>query len=212
MRSSRPGAAGHFVDESCRCAAASGAGLGCARARRVNDLARRGPSRCAVVRRNLRRTGRVEEQVPDLDARAGRAVPRRGSATARRRGRSTSAPQSLLGGRDCSVTWATPPIEASASPRKPRVPMRNRSSALRACWWRGWRRRAAGRRGRCRGRHRRRGSVRRRPARRRCRCGVLPASTLFSSSSLTTLAGRSITSPAAILVMTTAVVAECGAR
>ena len=34
------------------------------------------------------------------------------------------------GGRDCSVTWATPPMEASASPRKPSVPMRKRSSAV----------------------------------------------------------------------------------
>ena len=28
---------------------------------------------------------------------------------------------SASAGRDCSVTWATPPIEARASPRKPRV-------------------------------------------------------------------------------------------
>ena len=39
------------------------------------------------------------------------------------------AARSRRGGRDCSVTWATPPMEASASPRKPSVSMRKRSSA-----------------------------------------------------------------------------------
>ena len=40
-----------------------------------------------------------------------------------------SEPHSASIARDCSVTLAMLPIEASASPRKPIVPIRNRSSA-----------------------------------------------------------------------------------
>ena len=146
---------------------------------------------------------RVEEQVPHLDARAGRAVPgptgRQLAAVAGELGAVGSAPAAAT----AASTWATPPIDARASPRKPSVPMRNRSSAVREL--------AGGVAGegerqvvgvRCRSRHRRRGSARCRPARRRCRCGWRRRRRQFSSSSLTTLAGRSMTSPAAILVMT----------
>ena len=72
---------------------------------------------------------RVEEQVAHLDARAGRAVPGpHGTEFAAVTGDFRAAVCS--GGRDCSVTCATPPMEASASPRKPSVPMRKRSSAV----------------------------------------------------------------------------------
>ena len=67
-----------------------------------------------------------------------------------------------------------------------------------SCWWRGARARAAHRPAPCRRRRPRRGSAACRRARRRSATRRAPASSAFSTSSLTTEAGRSTTSPAAI--------------
>ena len=200
MRSSSPADAGHLVDQLAVVPQTSGAAPGCARARRgdrladVAHLGGDGPQELAAHRR-------VEEQVPDLDPRARRRRSTAGPATARRRGRRSRRRRAGPAAAIAASTWATPPMEASASPRKPSVPMRNRSSA--SCELAGGvagegERQVVG--VRCRSRRRRRGSARRRPARRRCRCAWRRRRRLFSSSSLTTLAGRSMTSPAAILV------------
>ena len=185
----------------CRCAAASGADPGLARARRVKTsqtwpisvgwsagtcgaraCCRRGAGPRCACRESRSRGGPLRQLAAvarDLRA-ASSALAGAIAASPGRRRRSTP------GLRRGSPGWR------SGRDRR----------RWSACWWHGWRRPAAGRPGRCRSRHRRRGSARCRLARRRRRCGVLPASTLFSSSSLTTLAGRSMTSPAAILVMT----------
>ncbi len=147
--------------------------------------------------------GRVEEQVADLDGRADRAAAGGDRPMACRRPLRVSAPAWLLGVRLRSVKRLTSAIEARASPRKPSVPTRNRSSASSDL--------AGGVAGHgqrqlvpagCRSRCRRRGSAPSPPCSTETSIRVAPASTAFSSSSLTTLAGRSITSPAAILLTT----------
>ncbi len=70
--------------------------------------------------------------------------------------------------------------------------------AARSCWWRGGRRRGARRRGPSPRRRRRPRSAACRPPRARPATSDAPASSAFSTSSLTTDAGRSTTSPAAI--------------
>ena len=71
---------------------------------------------------------RVEEQVVDLDRRAHRAAARR-TSPARPPATSISAPPWLSAVRLRNTSRLTSAIEASASPRKPSVPTRNRSSA-----------------------------------------------------------------------------------
>ena len=74
--------------------------------------------------------GDVEEQMPHFDACAGRPVPRpqRGERPAVAVQFRAKLGRSCV--RDWSVTLPTPPIEASASPRKPMVWMAKRSSAV----------------------------------------------------------------------------------
>ena len=114
----------------------------------------------------------------------------------------TSAPRVSSGGRDCSDTWATPPMEARASPRKPRVWTRKRSSAswsLLVAW-------AAKASGRSSAWTPQPSSATRISSTPPCSTSTstrrAPASMAFSRSSLRTLAGRSMTSPAAILLTT----------
>src|SRR5262249_13811731 len=113
-----------------------------------------------------------------------------------------SAPADCPAARDCSVTCATPPMDAKASPRKPRVRTWKRSSAvasLLVAW-------LAKARGRSSASMPQPSSTTRISSAPPCSTSmsmrVAPASTEFSSNSLTTLAGRSMTSPAAILVTT----------
>ena len=160
----------------------------------VAELGGRGPQK-------LPPHGRVEEQVVHLDARADRAAAR-GRLRPRRRRRPRSPPPLWLSGvRLRNTNRLTSAIEASASPRKPSVPTRNRSSAS-ASLLVAWLARASGS-----------SSVGMPPPLSTTRTisnppwttatsiRVAPASTAFSINSLTTLAGRSITSPAAILLI-----------
>ena len=115
---------------------------------------------------------------------------------------SISAPLWLSGVRLRSTSRLTSAIEASASPRKPSVPTRNRSSAS-AILLVAWLARASGSSS---------GgmppplsttrTISSPPCSTETSIRVAPASTAFSINSLTTLAGRSITSPAAILFTT----------
>ena len=147
---------------------------------------------------------RVEEQVPHFDASC-RTGPPAGRSGSRRAADDFQLGAGVARQRaGCETTSRlTSAIDASASPRKPSVPTRNRSSASRillVAW-------LATASGNLLGRdaaavvddadqldaallHRRR------------RSRVAPASSEFSTSSFTTLAGRSITSPAAILLTT----------
>ena len=162
--------------------------------RDVAELGGRGPQK-------LPPHGRVEEQVVHLDGRADRAAARgrlahdaAGGLDLRRR----------FGSRACGC--AAP----AGSPRRSRPAPRRGSPACRRgtgrrprrfCWWRGWPGPAAVRRSGCRRRCRPPGPSPARPATTETSIRVAPASTAFSINSLTTLAGRSITSPAAILLI-----------
>ena len=94
--------------------------------------------------------------------------------------------------------WLTAAMAARASPRKPRVPMRLRSSAVRSLEV-AWRRKAVGSSA---GAMPQPLSVTRMsfmpPPRISTVTALAPASRAFSTSSFTTLAGRSTTSPAAM--------------
>ena len=115
---------------------------------------------------------------------------------------STRAPVASSAARVSSTSRETEPIEGSASPRKPRVEMLIRSLALEsllvAC-----RSKASMASSRSIPQPSSVTRISRRPplstSIRRCDA---PASSEFSSSSLTTEAGRSTTSPAAILLAT----------
>ncbi len=100
------------------------------------------------------------------------------------------------------MTCATEAMEASASPRKPRVAMCSRSSALRSLLV-AWRSKAstASAAGIPAPLSTTRTS-RRPPSRTSTRISSAPASRLFSTSSLTAEAGRSTTSPAAMRLAT----------
>ncbi len=147
-----------------------------------------------------RRRGR--EQVDHLDA----------SSRARRLPESVACGQRSAGARLDHQPVRRPAVRlvrigSARSRRSRRAPRRgipscatrsrSSSEATLLVAWRCQRERQLIRR-RCRGRRRRRGCAasRRRPA--APRCASAPASTAFSTSSLTTEAGRSITSPAAI--------------
>ena len=115
---------------------------------------------------------------------------------------SIDAPCPAVGVRERSTTRATSLMDASASPRNPRVPMCSRSSATRNLLV-AWVDTASGRSS---------GSMPLPSSTTRTRpippCSsdtsmrVGPESRAFSRSSLTTLAGRSTTSPAAIRLTT----------
>ena len=149
--------------------------------------------------RNLSRAGvaenrsRTSTRVPALMR--GRAAPRRlraavdGDRPAPRRRRARAL---------VIVSAATAPIEGSASPRKPSVRMSNRSSSasLEVAWRSTASASSSARMPRAVVADADQREAARRPSRPRSR--VAPASSAFSTSSLTTLAGRSTTSPAAM--------------
>ena len=161
------------------------------------------PISVEAVRRNFRRTGvlknscRTSTRVP--------GAPFHGrTALSSLPLHSTHAPDEWPCGRDCKTTWATPPMDASASPRKPNVPMENRSSAdesLLVAWLDSASGRSSGAMPQPSSTMRMRSAP---PCSTSISMQVAPASTEFSSNSLTTLAGRSMTSPAAIWLMTSA--------
>jgi len=158
----------------------------------VPELRGRGPQELPPHRR-------VEEQVVDLDGRAHRtAAGRRLAQTPP--AASISAPLWLSGVRLRSTSRLTSAIEARASPRKPRVPTRNRSSAsaslLVACGPGP----AAVRRPECRRRCPPPGPSPARPVQRKRRSARPGVHRVFHQL-LDHAGGRSITSPAAILLI-----------
>jgi len=159
------------------------------------------PNSVCVERRNFRRTGVLKNK-----SRTSTVVP-----TGHPQGVTAetwppltviSAPLGASAGRLRRSRRLTSAIEARASPRKPNVPTRNRSSA-EAILLVAWLATASGR-----------SSAGMPPPLSTTRTSSTPpastltsirvarASTAFSINSLTALAGRSITSPAAILLMT----------
>ncbi len=151
----------------------------------------------ASLRTNLRRAGTLKNRsrtstVVPTGCAAGATAP--DSPSVQR----TSAPSATDAVRDTMRSRATEPIEGSASPRKPSVAMRSRSSKaailLVAC-------RASASPSSA-------GAIPPPSSRTRTSCSPprststsmrrAPASSAFSTSSLTTEAGRSTTSPAAI--------------
>ena len=146
--------------------------------------------------RNLSRAGvaenssRTSTRVPGLSA-AGR------TACLAPRSTTISCAAAASRGREAMARCAMAPIEGSASPRKPRVAMLKRSSS--ASFEVAWRSTASARSAAPMPAPL---SVTRMsetpPAAVTTSMSVAPASSAFSTSSLTTLAGRSITSPAAM--------------
>ena len=146
--------------------------------------------------------GRVEEQVADLDRRADRAAAGRDVRRARRRRTSISRPAGAVGRAAAERQPAHLGDRGQGlAAEAQRADAEQVVGVARACSWRGWPRPAAARRRRCRSRCRPRGSAPSRPRPTDTSIRVAPASTAFSINSLTTLAGRSITSPAAILLI-----------
>ena len=144
---------------------------------------------------------RVEEQIVNFDRRADRAAARRDRLTLPAIDDQFRAASASVG-RLRMINRLTSAIDASASPRNPSVPTRNKSSAstilLVAC--------GATASGNSSAAIPQPLSTTRTSSMPPCptvtSIRVAPASTAFSSSSFTTLAGRSITSPAAILLTT----------
>ncbi len=166
---------------------------GCAAASRIT-CATQCPNSVASALRNLRRAGVLWKRsmtsirVPTSPA-AGVM-----SALSPRTEKAVSAP----GTRDVTVTSATAAIEASASPRKPSDSTASSSSRL-AILLVAWRVSASASSSRGMPPPLSATAIRRMPPpSSRTSMSLAPASRLFSTSSLTTDAGRSITSPAAI--------------
>ena len=146
--------------------------------------------------------GHVEEQVAHRDGgAAGAAQLRRNRASCPRRFRRACRSARRRSGFPAPGARRR---RSRAAPRRETPASRWRADPLRraVCWWRGVRRPAGRRRAACRSRCRRSGSVAGRRFRFRRGFSVAPASSEFSRSSLTTEAGRSTTSPAAILLAT----------
>ncbi len=159
------------------------------------------PSSVATLLRNFLRAGTLKNRWR-TSTRVPGDPPHGRTADSSPPSHRSSAPVGWSGGRDWRSTFATPPMAASASPRKPIVTTRNRSSAVSSLLV-AWLAKASGRSAAAipqPSSATRINSVP--PCSSSTSMRVLPASTAFSSSSLTTLAGRSITSPAAILVTT----------
>ena len=198
MRSSQPSPAARSKIGLSLCRSVKWT-CGAARAIRVN-ASLTWPNSVAVVRRNFRRTGVLKNRLCTSTAVPG-GQPHGADAPTAPPVASISPPLWLSGVRLRSTSRLTSAIEASASPRNPSVPMRNRSSAS-ASLLVAWLARASGN-----------SSVgmppplsttrtiSNPPCRTETSIRVAPASMAFSINSFTTLAGRSITSPAAILLI-----------
>ena len=160
------------------------------------------PASVAGCLRNFSRAGTLANRCSTVTVVPG-GVPC-GSRTSPPAAVRISQPTSSCAGRVSSETWATEEILASASPRNPSVVRWSRSSALLILLvaWR-WNNAdvssaAIPQPSSCTR------ISRRPPSRTSTRISPAPASRLFSISSLTTDAGRSTTSPAAIWFATSA--------
>jgi len=171
---------------------------GCAAASRIT-WAMQWPNSVASARRNLRRAGvRWKRSLTSI-----RVPTRPAAGVTPARSPPVENPVSAPGTRDVIVTSATEAIDASASPRKPSDSTASRSSRLAillvAC-------RVSASASSSRGMPLPLSATTMRrmpPPSRRTSMSLAPASRLFSTSSLTTDAGRSITSPAAIWLTST---------
>ena len=159
------------------------------------------PNSVCMVRRNFRRTGVLKKRLCTSTDRAHRAA-------AGRRLRRPPAGDFDLGAAGAFGRAASQHQPAHFGDRGQRLAAKpQRADAkqvvglVEVCWWRGRPRPAAVRRPGCRRRCRPRGSSPIRLAWTATSMRVAPASTAFSINSLTTLAGRSTTSPAAILLI-----------
>src|SRR5688572_26556211 len=158
------------------------------------------PSSVRSARRNLRRAGTLKNRsrtstVVPCGCALGSTAPTRPPST------SSVAPWSASRWRDESEKRLTEAIEGSASPRKPSVATPSRSSS-EAILLVAWREIASGNSSAGMPAPSSRMRIRRTPpSSRSMSMRRAPASRAFSTSSLTTDAGRSMTSPAAIWLM-----------
>ena len=146
---------------------------------------------------------RVEEQVAHLDRRADRAADRRDRLRRRRRRlpaprRSSASAVAAADHQPADFGDRCQRFAAEAERARPRTSRRPSES----CSWHGSPRPAAARRPRCRSRCRPRGSFRCRPSRSSHRSASRRRRPSSPAAPSRTLAGRSITSPAAILFTT----------